>query len=562
MKKAMLSAVMLVVLIVFPNPAFAEDFTIKDFKIDAQLETDGNVQVKERLTYEFDGSFNGITRDIYPKEDSKISDLHADENGKPLKIEGNGGSYKIYRKAKDENVTIELSYTIEGGVEKYSDMAQFYWPFFDDRNETDFGNVMITVRPPEVTDDVIAMGYDAARGSEKTDKEGTVVFNLGKISAGTNADVRIGFDEALFSEAVRTSDKKIRPVLEKEQQSLIAAQARYDKMHKLSGTVAPYLFGGAVLLLLLIGVYTMRLQNKRREQAVLDYPEAYFVPEAIMSLPSTLRYTVPHVGSTQVQTTALLDLLRKGYIKKEGEDAFRVVSRDTEYEHERLLIEWLFDGFGDGQTFSYSNLDVLEGDKLSAQQEVNKYNTLQSAWEKSIREEIDNNHMKGGGKGVRVLSVIVGFLLIAPMIVFGIYGQTMWLLFLIIPSLILVLFGLLYAPKTVKGLGIQYQWDAFRKRLPDVSATDLNDQLDDEQKRAVIFGIGTKTWDEKKMEDLNSIYERGYVPPIMYYFPIGTLAYSQLNRADSAVAASTTSSSSSSSSGGGVGGGGGGAGAF
>nr|WP_285851365.1 DUF2207 domain-containing protein [Sporosarcina aquimarina] len=553
---------MLVVLIVFPNPAFAEDFTIKDFKIDAQLETDGNVQVKERLTYEFDGSFNGITRDIYPKEDSKISDLHADENGKPLKIEGNGGSYKIYRKAKDENVTIELSYTIEGGVEKYSDMAQFYWPFFDDRNETDFGNVMITVRPPEVTDDVIAMGYDAARGSEKTDKEGTVVFNLGKISAGTNADVRIGFDEALFSEAVRTSDKKIRPVLEKEQQSLIAAQARYDKMHKLSGTVAPYLFGGAVLLLLLIGVYTMRLQNKRREQAVLDYPEAYFVPEAIMSLPSTLRYTVPHVGSTQVQTTALLDLLRKGYIKKEGEDAFRVVSRDTEYEHERLLIEWLFDGFGDGQTFSYSNLDVLEGDKLSAQQEVNKYNTLQSAWEKSIREEIDNNHMKGGGKGVRVLSVIVGFLLIAPMIVFGIYGQTMWLLFLIIPSLILVLFGLLYAPKTVKGLGIQYQWDAFRKRLPDVSATDLNDQLDDEQKRAVIFGIGTKTWDEKKMEDLNSIYERGYVPPIMYYFPIGTLAYSQLNRADSAVAASTTSSSSSSSSGGGVGGGGGGAGAF
>lgn len=561
-KKAMLSAVMLVVLIVFPNPAFAEDFTIKDFKIDAQLETDGNVQVKERLTYEFDGSFNGITRDIYPKEDSKISDLHADENGKPLKIEGNGGSYKIYRKAKDENVTIELSYTIEGGVEKYSDMAQFYWPFFDDRNETDFGNVMITVRPPEVTDDVIAMGYDAARGSEKTDKEGTVVFNLGKISAGTNADVRIGFDEALFSEAVRTSDKKIRPVLEKEQQSLIAAQARYDKMHKLSGTVAPYLFGGAVLLLLLIGVYTMRLQNKRREQAVLDYPEAYFVPEAIMSLPSTLRYTVPHVGSTQVQTTALLDLLRKGYIKKEGEDAFRVVSRDTEYEHERLLIEWLFDGFGDGQTFSYSNLDVLEGDKLSAQQEVNKYNTLQSAWEKSIREEIDNNHMKGGGKGVRVLSVIVGFLLIAPMIVFGIYGQTMWLLFLIIPSLILVLFGLLYAPKTVKGLGIQYQWDAFRKRLPDVSATDLNDQLDDEQKRAVIFGIGTKTWDEKKMEDLNSIYERGYVPPIMYYFPIGTLAYSQLNRADSAVAASTTSSSSSSSSGGGVGGGGGGAGAF
>ncbi|WP_172643574.1 DUF2207 domain-containing protein [Sporosarcina sp. D27] len=563
MKRILLSVVMLVLLIVLPNPAFAEDFTINDFKIDAYLESDGNVQVKERLTYEFDGSFNGITRDLYPKEGSKISDLHAEEDGKSLKIEGNDGSYKIHRKAKDETVTIELTYTIVGGVEKYSDMAQFYWPFFDDRNETDFGNVTITVHPPEVTDDVIAMGYDAARGSEMTNEERPVVFNLGEVSAGTNADVRVGVDEALFTGAVRISDKKIRPELEKEQQSLIAAQDHYDKMHKLSGQVAPFIFGGAVLLLILIGVYAMRLQKKRREKAVLEYPEAYFVPEAIMSLPSTLRYTVPHVESTQVQTTALLDLLRKGYIERDGEDAFRVVSRDTEYEHERLLIEWLFDGFGDGQTFSYSNLEVLEGDKLSVQQEVNKYNTLQSAWEKSIREEIDKNHMKGGGKGVRVLSVMVGFLLIAPMIVFGIYGQTMWLLFLIFPSLILVLFGLLYSPKTVKGLGIQYQWDAFRKRLPEVSAADLNDQLDDEQKRAVIFGIGTKTLDENKLFETNSVYERGYVPPIMYYFPIGAHAYLQLGRADSAVAASSTSSSSSTSSGGGgVGGGGGGAGAF
>lgn len=561
-KKALLSVVMLVVLIVFPMPAFAEDFTIKDFKIDAQLEKDGNVQVKERLTYEFDGSFNGITRDLYPKEGSKISDLHAEENGNSLKIEGNDGSYKIHRKAKDETVAIELTYTIVEGVEKYSDMAQFYWPFFDDRNETDFGNVMITVRPPEVTDDVVAMGYDAARGSEMTDDAGTVVFNLGEVSAGTNADVRLGVDEALFPGVLQTSDQKIRPELEREKASLATAQARYEKMHKLSGQVAPFIFGSAVLLLFLIGVYVMRTENKRREKAVLDYPEAYFVPEEIMSLPSTLRYTVPHVESTQVQTTALLDLLRKGYIEREGEDAFRVISRDTEYEHERLLIEWLFDGFGDGETFSYNDLDVLEGDKLSVQQEVTKYNTLQSAWEKSIREELDKNDLKGGGKGMRVLSVIAGFLLIAPMIVFGIYNQPMWLLFLIFPSLVLVLFGFLYAPQTVKGHGIQYQWKAFRKRLPEVTESDLNDQLDDEQKRAVIYGIGTKTLDEKRLFSSDTTFESGYVPPIMYYFPIGTLAYTQLNRADSAVAASSSSSSSVSGGGGGVGGGGGGAGAF
>ncbi|WP_432353056.1 DUF2207 domain-containing protein [Sporosarcina sp. A2] len=562
MKKTFISAVLLVLVLVFPIPAFADDFTIKDFKIDAQLIEEGNVQVKELLTYEFKGSFNGITRDLYPKEGSKISDLRAEENGKSLKIEGKDGSYKIRRKAKDETVAIELTYTIVEGVERYLDVAQFYWPFFDDRNETDFGNVVITLHPPEVTGDVIAMGYDAARGTEKTDRDGNVIFNLGAVSAGTKADVRVGYDEALFTGAVRASDKKIRPELESEQVSLVTAEARYNKMHTLSGQVAPFIFGGTVLLLVLIAVYAFRLQSKRQEAAALEYPAAYFVPEAIMSLPSTLQFTVPHVDSTQVQTTALLELLRKGYIEQQEEHVFHVISRKTEYEHERLLIEWLFDGFGDGQTFSYNDLDVLEGDKLSVRQDVEKYTTLLSAWERSIREEIAHNDMKGGGIGVRMLSVVVGFLLIAPMILFGIYDQFMWLLFLIFPSLLLVLFGFLYAPKTVKGYGILSQWDAFRKRLPEVSAEDLDDQLDDEQKRAVIFGIGTKTIDESKLVEPNSLYDRGYVPPIMYYFPIGAHAYLQMDRADSIVAASGISSSSSSSSGGGVGGGGGGAGAF
>ncbi|MBD7908144.1 DUF2207 domain-containing protein [Sporosarcina gallistercoris] len=562
MKKVLISMVMFVLLLAYPVPAFADDFTIKEFKIDAQLENDGNVQVKEQFTYEFDGTFNGISRDLYPKEGSDIRDLRAEENGKSLKIEGEDGSYKIHRKSKDETVVIELTYTIVDGVEKYTDMAQFYWPFFDDRNETDFENVMITVRPPQATDDVIAMGYNAARGVGKTDEEGNVVFKLGEVSAGTNADVRVGYPASLFGSAAVANDKEIRPELKREKENLATAQARYDKMHNLSGLAAPYIVGGAVALLLLIGGYALRLQRQRKMQADLHYPEAYFVPEEVMSLPATLRYAVPHVQSTQVQTTALLDLLRKGNIEKQGEEAFRVISRDTQHEHERLLIEWLFDGFGDGETFSYKDLNTLEGDKLSVRQEVEKYNTLQSAWEKSIKEEIDGHDLKGGAKGVRILSVLIGFLLVPPMIIFGIYDQPMWLLFSVFPSLLLVLFGLLYAPKTVKGHGIQHQWDAFRKRLPEVSAADLSDQLDDEQKRAVIFGIGTKTMDEKQLVEPESSYERGYVPPIMYYFPIGTYAYSQLNRADSAVAASNTSSSSASSGGGGVGGGGGGAGAF
>lgn len=562
MKRLIMGPLLLLLVFIFPVQVFADDFTIDGFSIDATLQEDGNVQVKEVLTYNFDGSFNGITREIYPKKGSGIQDLQAEENGKPLKIDGNDGAYKIHRKAKDETVVIQLSYTILNGVERYADMGQFYWPFFDDRNETDFGNVSITVHLPEATDDVIAMGYHAARGKETTESDGTAIFELGNVSSGENADIRVGYDESLFSGAPLAGNKSIRSELLEEQQSLAAAQAIYDDRHELTGKVAPYVVGGAVLLLILIGSYALRLQQRRKENALQQYPEAYFVPESIMSLPATVRYTAPQSGGPQIQTTALLDLLRKGYIEKVGEEEFQVVNRNTEYEHERLLIEWLFDGFGDGKTFSYNDLDVLQGDPLAVKEEVDKFRTSQIAWESAVRDEINENHLKGDVKGVRILSIITGLLLIAPMVWFGIYNQPMWLFFLVLPSMALILLGVIFNPKTVKGYGISHQWKAFRKRLPAVSESDFNEQLDDEQKRAVIYGIGTKTLEN------NTFFKSKQATPAVdgvpgwSYFPVGIMATHYLTHADTAVATSTTSSSSSSMPGGGAGGGGGGAGAF
>jgi uncharacterized membrane protein len=187
--------------LLFPLQGRAVDFSIPHVEMEAFLREDGHVSVKETYTYLFDGSFNGITRELIPKEGTKISGLQASEDGKPLSIEEEDGLYKLYRQGADEDLTVELTYTIENGVSVYSDAAEFYWPFFDDRNESTYENLVVKIHPPKETDDVIAFGYDEAFKKEQILNDGSVLFNFGKVPAGENGDIRVAYDAALFPAA-------------------------------------------------------------------------------------------------------------------------------------------------------------------------------------------------------------------------------------------------------------------------------------------------------------------------------------------------------------------------
>lgn len=80
----------------FPLHAFAVDYEITDAEINAYLQANGEVQVVEQFTYEFDGEFNGITRLLDPKIGTSIDDLSATENGQTLSTTKENNLYKIF----------------------------------------------------------------------------------------------------------------------------------------------------------------------------------------------------------------------------------------------------------------------------------------------------------------------------------------------------------------------------------------------------------------------------------------------------------------------------------
>lgn len=203
-------SLILTAMVLLPNVGYAVDFSITEVRIDAFLKEDGRVEVEESHTYSFDGEFNGITREIVPKAGTEITQFEATENGKQLRIEKEEDIYKIHRKGEDETVTVTLSYTIENGVDVYSDVAEFYWPFFDDRNESSYGEMTILVHPPKETGEVIAFGYDVAFDKEEVLADGSVLFQLGEVPSGENGDIRVAYDASLFPSASIAADKPMK----------------------------------------------------------------------------------------------------------------------------------------------------------------------------------------------------------------------------------------------------------------------------------------------------------------------------------------------------------------
>lgn len=81
-KTIILLAFVFFLFFLLPQDVYAVDFSITNTEINAYLQENGDVQVQEQHTYRFEGDFNGITRSIIPKEQTKIEGFQAFENGK------------------------------------------------------------------------------------------------------------------------------------------------------------------------------------------------------------------------------------------------------------------------------------------------------------------------------------------------------------------------------------------------------------------------------------------------------------------------------------------------
>ncbi|WP_078543704.1 DUF2207 domain-containing protein [Litchfieldia alkalitelluris] len=562
--------VLLFTLFLMPTQGLAVNFSISNVKIEASLLEDGDVKVTEQLTYEFDGEFNGITREVIPKKGAKITNFAATENEKFLKIEREDHLYKVHRKGSDETITIQLMYTIENGIDIYTDVIDFYWPFFDERNETTYQNLAIIIHPPSPTNDVIAFGYDEASETEKILKDGSVVYEFGEVPYGTNGDIRVAYDRELFPSASITSEKVMKNEIQREHQHLLDSAAAKIKMHDRLVS-----YGVPVIIVFALALFSLLTKTTISSRATLkaiqsENDQSFRLPAETMSIPETISFTHGYLPA-EAMAAALLDLARKKIIKKSKNNGFRLVPREFSLlKHETILTELLFNEIGENGEFSFEDLKAYIKDKKNHQ----KYQLAISKWKQAVKEEIRYEKLYEKKMRYRFSVGYSSFLLVPLLILFPMYNLPIWFLVTLFLFAGTIIYAVSYHPKTNKGYRIKYEWELFKLNFHSLSPSHWNSLTENEQMRAYIYNLGTNNKGlVKKNEELVNAFKTPHSPSdtavVGYYAPtdmstiafFGPISSSSFHSADKTTQ-STTGASSAGGSGGGTGGGGGGSGAF
>jgi hypothetical protein len=201
--------------------------TISAFDVTYQVNLDGSLQVEERITAHFEGSWNGLYRWIPVKYELEGGGRHTirldvvsveDDGGRPLRHEVSREGALLRIKtwvpgAQDAYRTVVYRYKVENGLRHFEDDAgmawahdELYWNVTGNEWEVPILRVQARVILPEQATGLRAVGYTGRYGSQGGDYQRTVLGRTAdfettrQLDPGEGLTIVVGWDAGLIRE--------------------------------------------------------------------------------------------------------------------------------------------------------------------------------------------------------------------------------------------------------------------------------------------------------------------------------------------------------------------------
>ncbi len=524
-----ISVLMLFSAAFFSEPVSAEeDLYIPDWTVYASLNDNGDLEITEYITFEFNEKYNGVYRDIDIDEAGGLSDISVNETGDGKWINydrvekaenGDKGVYtteaktdgteiKIFSPSKDETKTFRISYVVKNVAVKYNDTGELYYKFLGDDNETPVGKFTVYLGLPYNNDSdkvkIFAHGPSNGIINKIEDNEYPLMYKLyaSGLSAKTMFEVRLLFPADYIKESANIVNlDRYEEIINEE-----TALQRKKEEERIRKEFLKGLFGRISLIISTMGIIVfavvLYLCRRKIDGSILER-EYSKIPEDCS--PAVASYiTGLHVNSNVFLAT-VLDLFNKGYIKLSCQDDNVKVSkrnftiyktRDADMSllpHERYFMNWLFDEMGDGKAVSLKDIEYH-----SSHNSTKFYQAL-STWKKKIKEEVDKGGYFDHSKNLHgVLLIILATICIVLGIITAI-NDNFTALYDFAVGLILFIYGLiLFNRLSDKGYIQNMKWKSFvnymKKHIKDLdlSSEDALYSLDKDLIYALGFGIFNK----------------------------------------------------------------------
>ncbi len=589
--------ILIATVLLVSSPAIAKKYYIDRVNIEAQLQKDGSMEIREFRTYRFrSGTFRFAFQEIPINQGVDYLNFQVFEDGKPYRESDSEdrGTFKVTRKrnsvevrwfyrARKETRTFEVRYTATNAVKTYNDAAVLYQKFIGNAWKKMQKNVTVTVLPPEniSSSQMNAWLHGPLWGSYDLLSGGGIEARIADLPRYTHFEIRALYPTELFPTARRIDDNVRAEIMAEEAAAAEAANREREQFFAdEAAREKRWAWGKWVMAMLAMvgisGYYVIYQMFGRRPPVTFQSEFQSEIPEK--TPPALVQYLTGHkqVGGGALVAT-LFDLANRGFLsmeefEKEKKKFFggsEIVSAyawklDREkWRHEsqtllgfeRSVVEFLFNELSGAAT------DRIELDYLKKKQ--SKMTKFFHAWQKEVKEEGErrgwyDQTSKTGMYYALGFGIVLGALALASIVPFGPWA---WL-----PgatAIVVTMLAFAVQHRTEVGETLARKWKAVSKYLRKghfhSNSAGMLDNAANYFVYGPVLGVSDKTYKELA----------GFIPhdKQAYYVPWyhstahghGFAGVSGFGDAVSSMISSTsTAMSTASGSGGGASGGGGG----
>ncbi len=573
----------------------AKDYYIQNVTIQARLNADGSMDIKETRTYLFRGHFHWATYHLPTDRTGGVIDFTVGEEGRAYSrgYQAVAGTYqydetadaidaKWFFDAEDEIRVFVLSYRILDVVKLYQDAAVLYHKFVGTGWDKTSQQVNVTVYPPEAIDkkDVKAWAHGPLWGTIRITDDGSLVAEVQSLPAKTFWEIRAIYPTSLFPGIMEVIPERVVENILAEEKTWAdeANKKREEWTRKQKARKVLTGYGSWVVLILSgFGLWrVIRLYKRYGRKHKVSFPDTFY-SELPSDIPPALLSYLLHRGQLGggALVGTLLDLARRGFLKiKEDMQTKRGIfgsskkrlytlqfARDFHSENkeslkdfEESLLAFIFDDLAEGRDeIDFATLKKSRSRFLSWfrqwKKEVQAMGKNQGYWEKES--------LKASKKGmfVGLLFIVVTIL---SVILIGAWA--------IVPGISAVVLMIIsgFIPRRTPEYELEAtKWRGLRKYLKKYHFRDSDSRFFLENigrflAYAVVLGLSAEVI-KKMAEMIPEGQQSTYVPWYAASHPHADFSPAGFGEAlSSLMTTATTTMSSASGSGGGASGGGGG----
>ena len=256
----------IVFLILMQISTQARSYSIEEMNIQATVLDNGDVNIKQSITYDFNDVYNGIYINIpYVIEDkeyddvienSKIRDslytgsgitINSITDSQDIKYEqasyasnGTSGKYTVSKEAGIENIkvyspstnitkTFILDYDITNLCVKHNDIGELYYNFIGGEWDVDINNLNIDVYLPNNKEEIYIWGHGPLNGVSKIIGNTHANFSVDKVRKGQYVAARVLFDKSNIENSNKLSRIDARDMIFSDEKVIAKNQDEKNK---------------------------------------------------------------------------------------------------------------------------------------------------------------------------------------------------------------------------------------------------------------------------------------------------------------------------------------------